>query len=244
MYAIRIMTYHIHRCRGRDGNTDPQRILEVIRQGAPDLVALQDVNSGEDPEQLAFLAARLGMKSYGSDRPGANGFLSCFPLKGVQDYCLEEDGCCVRADLDVGGKRLHVFNLRLAGFPFRRRRQIRTLLGPDLLGKPSLGCPLLVLGDFAGFVWGAGDLALLTSLQRVPHFFRSATYPAGFPLFSRDRGYLRNGLRVEQAAVQRGMSAREASTHLPVIYTVRLTDPRQYLRVEKLKNHRIEIAPG
>jgi endonuclease/exonuclease/phosphatase family metal-dependent hydrolase len=244
MFAIRIMTYHIHRCRGRDGNTDPQRILEVIRQGAPDLVALQDVNSGEDPQQLAFLAQRLGMKCYGGDRAGANGFLSYFPLKGVQDYVLEEDGCCIRADLDVGGKRLHVFNLRLTGFPFRRRRQIRTLLGPDLLGKASLGCPLLVIGDFAGFAWGSVDLTLLTSLQRIPHYFRSATYPAVLPLFSRDRGYMGKGLRVEQAVVQRRAPAREASSHLPVIYTVRFTDPRQYLRVDKLKNHRIETAPG
>jgi endonuclease/exonuclease/phosphatase family metal-dependent hydrolase len=244
MFAIRVMTYHVNRCRGRDGNTDPQRIFEVIRHGAPDLVALQDVNSGKDPEQLAFLSQRLGMKCYGGDHPGANGFLSYFPLKGVQDNYLEGGGSCLQADLDVGGKRLHVFNLRLAGFPFRRRRQIRTLLGPDLLGKGSLGCPLLVIGDFADFVWGIGDLALLTSLQRIPHYFRSATYPAGFPLFSRDRGYLRNGLRVEQAVVQRRAPARDASTHLPVIYTVRLTDSRQYLRVDNFNNHRIEIAPG
>jgi hypothetical protein len=154
MFAIRVMTYHVNRCRGRDGNTDPQRIFEVIRHGAPDLVALQDVNSGKDPEQLAFLSQRLGMKCYGGDHPGANGFLSYFPLKGVQDNYLEGGGSCLQADLDVGGKRLHVFNLRLAGFPFRRRRQIRTLLGPDLLGKGSLGCPLLVIGDFADFVWG------------------------------------------------------------------------------------------
>jgi endonuclease/exonuclease/phosphatase family metal-dependent hydrolase len=244
MYAIRVMTYHIHRCRGRDGNTDPQRILDVVRQGGADLVALQDVNSDQDPDQLGFLAARLGMKSYGGSRPGGNAFLSYYPLKGVQDHFLEGDGCCLRADLDVGGKRLHVFNLRLSPGLFNRRRQIHTLLGSELLGKASLGCPLLALGDFAGFLWGSGDLALLGSLQRVPHFFRNATFPAGFPLFSRDRGYLRNGLKIEQAVVLREAPAREASTHLPVLYTVRLRDTRHYLRVEKVKRGRIEIAPG
>jgi endonuclease/exonuclease/phosphatase family metal-dependent hydrolase len=238
------MTYNIHRCRGKDGRKDLGRILEVLRQGAPDLVALQDVNSDEDRRQLAFLAKELGMAAYGQERPGGNGFLSYYPLKGVQEYALDGGGCCLRADLDIAGKRVHVFNLRLEGLFLRPRRQIRSLLGPDLLGKNSLCCPVLILGDFAGFFWGIGDFLLLPSLRRAPQPFRSATYPTSFPIICRDRGYLGAGLQIDQAVVQRASPAREASTHLPMIYTLRIRDSRSYLHIEKLKGRWVEIAPG
>ncbi|MEZ4600943.1 MAG: hypothetical protein R2940_14235 [Syntrophotaleaceae bacterium] len=238
------MTYHIHRCQGGDGQTDPERILEVIRQVAPDLVALQDVNSGEDLDQLGFLARQLGMAAYGKERPGGNAFLSYYPLKGVQEYDLDGEGCCLRADLDIAGRRVHLFNVRLKGLYFRPRRQIANLLGLELLGKSSVACPVLILGDFAGFSRGAGDFALLPSLRRAPRPLRSATYPACFPLLSRDRGYLGEGLKIEKASVQRTDPASRASTHLPMIYTVRISDTRRYLPVEKLKGRWVEIAPG
>jgi endonuclease/exonuclease/phosphatase family metal-dependent hydrolase len=244
VYAIRIMTYHIHRCRGADGHTNPESIFEVIRQGAPDLVALQDVDNGEDRNQLAYLARQLGMAAYGQERPGGNAFLSYYPLRGVQEYDLEGGGCCLRADLDIAGKRVHIFNLRLNGLYFRPRRQIRNLLGNELLGNRSVACPVLVLGDFAGFSRGAGDFVLLSSLHRAPQPMWSATYPARFPLFSRDRCYLSDGLRIEKSQVHRAAPASSASTHLPMIYTVRIRDTRRYLPLDKLKGRWVETAPG
>ena len=244
MKAIRIMTYHVHRCRGADGRTDPERIAEVIRQGAPDLVALQDVNSAESRSQLDYLATQLGMASFAQNRSGDNAFLSLLPLKGIREYLLGRDGCCQRADVDIAGQRLYLYNLRLdAGF-FRYRQQVRALFGPELLGRCSRGCPQLVIGDFADPIAAALSFPWPTSLRRTPTPFWSGTYPARFPLLSRDRGYMQGGLRILDCTVLHTALAREASTHLPVIFTVQMADTRQYLRLEGIKSRRMEIAPG
>ena len=244
MKAIRIMTYHVHRCRGGDGRADPERIAEVIRQVAPDLVALQDVNSPEDRSQLDYLANQLSMQSFGQDRIGGNAFLSFVPLKRVQEYCLARSGFCQRADVDIDGQRLHLYNLRLDPGFYHYRQQVRALFGPELLGRHSSQCPQLVIGDFADPLAAALLFTLPGAMRRTPTPFWSATFPARFPLFNRDRGYMRGGLRILDCSVQHSSLAREASTHLPVSFTVQMADPRRYLHVDRLKNRRMEIAPG
>ncbi len=242
--AIRVMTYHVHRCRGGDGQTEPERIVEVIQQVAPDLVALQDINSAEDRCQLTYLAAQLGMQSFGQSRVGGSAFLSFVPLKGVQEYRLAKGGTCQRADVDLAGQRFYLYNLRLDTGFYQYRQQIRTLFGPDLLGRHSTQCPQLVIGDFADPLAAALLVNWPGTLRRTPTPFWSATYPARFPLFGRDRGYLRGGLRILDCTVLHSSLAREASTHLPVTFTVQMADPRHYLRLDGLKNRRMEIAPG
>lgn len=228
--------------RGRGG--DPDRIVRVVGEGAPDIVALQEVDAAGDGNQLKYLAEQLGMRAYGLSRLGANAFLSYFPIKGVREYDLGEGGCCLRGDVDVQGKRLHLFNVRLDSTPVLRRRQVASLLGPDLLGSASLGCPLLVLGDFADLFWGAGNFDLTMVLRKARRPLWSATYPARFPVSGRDRAYLRGDLRVVAADISRSPLARRASSHLPLVLTVQVTDPRTYLRVEKLATSQMKIAPG
>lgn len=244
MKAIRIMTYHVHRCRGGDGRTDPERIAEVIRQAAPDLVALQDVNGEKDRGQLAYLAAQLGMQSFGQDRSGGNAFLSLIPLKGVQEYSLARAGCCQRADIDIGGQRLYLYNLRLDPGFYRYRQQVRALFGPELLGRHSAQCPQLLIGDFADPLSAALLFNCLGTMRRTPTPLWSATYPARLPLLDRDRGYMRGGLRILDCSVLHSSLAREASSHLPITFIVQIADPRLYLRLGGLKNRRMEIAPG
>src|SRR5262249_56817153 len=61
--SLRIATYNIHRCRGLDGRTRPERIADVIRAIEADVVALQEVvgagpRGGGHAEQIG---AALGM---------------------------------------------------------------------------------------------------------------------------------------------------------------------------------------
>lgn len=242
MTTLRIMTYNIQGCRGADGRTDLERIGRVIGEGAPDIVALQEVDT--DNDQLGRLAERLGMRQYGFPGGGGNGFLSYYPLRGIQEFDLGDGGCCLRADADIQGKRLHIFNLRLDAHPARRRRQVASLLGPDLLGQASLACPTLVLGDFADLIWGAGNLHLTLMLRKARRPLWSSTFPARFPLVGRDRAYLRGELRIVDSSIGRSSLARQASGHLPLILTVQITDPRTYLRVEQLNAGQMKIAPG
>lgn len=240
MTAIRIMTYNIHGGLGADGKVEPDRVLQVIGEGAPDIVALQEIDAASGREHLSFLAKRLGMRAY--DHAGCgNAFLSHYPLRGIRAFDLS-GGCCLRADLDVGGKRLHLINLRLDAAA--RHGQMARLLGPDLLGSRSLACPVLLLGDFADLGVGPASAYLSGHLRRARGPLWGATYPSRLPLVARDRAYLCGDLRVVDARIPRGMLARHASTHLPLILTVQICDPRAYLKLEKLGRGRMEIAPG
>lgn len=244
MTAIRIMTYNIQRCRGSDGKIDPDRVKRVISDGAPDIVALQEIDCSDNGDQLRYLSLHLGMRCYGTPRSGGNAFLSYYPLSGIRDYELGSGGCCMRADADIPGQRLHLFNLRLDSSPARRRLQISELLGSELLGSDSVICPTLVIGDFADLWWGAGNVSLNMVLRRARRPLWSGTYPAFFPFSGRDRAYLKGDIRVIDSAILRSSTARRASSHLPLILTLQVSDPRNYLRVEKLKRNRMEIAPG
>lgn len=240
MTTIRIMTYNIHGCRGGDDKVDPDRILQVIGEAAPDIVALQEIESASGQEQISYLAERLGMRRYDHADCG-NAFLSYYPLRGIRALDLR-GGCCLRADLDVAGKRLHLINLRLdaAG----RHGQMASLLGPDILGSRSLACPVLVLGDFADMGGGPGGTYLSGRLRKARGPLWSATFPARWPLVTRDRAYLCGDLRVVDSMIPRGTLARHASSHLPLVLTVQICDPRTYLKIEKLSHGRMEIAPG
>lgn len=244
MNTIRIMTYQVEGCRGSDGRVLPERTLEVIFEGAPDIVALQGVRADEEADHIGLLAQRLGMNWYGNRRSGANAFLSYFPLNGIQEFDLGGSGSCLRADCTLRGKRLHLFNLTLDFNPRIRFGQIQRLLGPDLLGHRSLACPTLILGDFGDLFWGAGNINLALMLRKVRRPFWAGTYPAKFPLFNRDRAYLRGDLRILEASVLRSSLARSASRHLPLILTAQVTDPRTFLRTNDLRPKRMEVAPG
>jgi endonuclease/exonuclease/phosphatase family metal-dependent hydrolase len=238
------MTYNIQRCRGADGFANPDRVLNVIADSAPDIVALQDVGSSHQVDVLPNMSEYLGLKAYRAVGGGNAAFLSCLPLKGVQSHELGYGGYCLRADVDLAGKRLHLLNVCLDSFPRFRSHQIANLLGPDLLGNPSLICPALILGDFADFFWGAGNLELASMLRRARRPLWTGTYPARFPIFGRDRAYLRGGVRVLEGSVNRSYLARQAAGHLPLTLTVQLTDTRRSVRFAELAGGRMEAAPG
>jgi len=240
MTTVRIMTYNIHRCRGGDDQVDPDRILRVIGEGAPDIVALQEIAATPDPDQLSYLAKRLGMDAYGHANCD-NAFLSYYRLRGLRSFDLR-GGSCLQADLDVAGKRMHLINLRLDAAD--RHGQMARLLGSDVLGSQSLVCPIIVIGDFADLGGGPGNNYLSGRLRRARGPLWSATYPARLPLVARDRAYLCGNLRLVDARIPRNLHTRRASPHLPLILTVQFCDPRTYLKVEKMSHGRMEIAPG
>jgi len=231
MISIRIMTYNINACVGSDGKCDPDRIAAIIEDKAPDIVALQDVDASPGSNQLSLLADKLGMYHYGQRRRHANAILSYYPLSAVREFDLGNGGLCQLADLEKDGRKIHIFNVRLTAGAADRRRQIKTLLGPDLLSSREISCPALVLGDFADSWFGAGNLTLNFMLQgaRRPSFW-GGTYPAKFPLFNRDRAYRQGELRILDSRVFRSSRCRHAALHLPLVVTIQMIDPRIYLR--------------
>lgn len=244
MSTARIMTYNIQSCRGSDGQINPDRILNVIADAAPDIVVLQGFSSAYHVDLLPYLAERLGLEAFRAAGGGPLAYLSFFPLKAVQRFDLGYGGQCLRADVDLGGKRLHLLNVCLDSFPRFRSQQVTKLLGTELLGNPSLVCPALILGDFADYFWGSGNLELASILRRARRPLWRGTYPARWPVFGRDRAYLRGGVRVLDASINRSFMARQASNHLPLTLTVQITDTRRSVRLRQIAGGRMEAAPG
>src|SRR5262245_44106750 len=116
---MRIVTYNVHRSRGIDGRYDPRRVLEVLQEISPDVVALQEVVSKCDGErcddQSRFFAEELGLElAVGHNRKFRGGdygnvVLSRFPLGTTRNYDISVRGRerrgCFRADLGVGEGR-------------------------------------------------------------------------------------------------------------------------------------------
>jgi len=244
MQTARIMTYNIQHCRGSDGQTNPDRILNVIADNAPDIVVLQELGAVHHADILPYLAERSGLDAFRDAAGGSLAYLSFFPLKAVQNFDLGYGGQCLRADVEFGGKRLHLLNVCLDTFPRFRSHQVTQLLGPDLLGNPSLVCPTVILGDFADYFWGAGNLELASILRRTRRPLWRGTYPARCPVFGRDRAYLRGAVRVLDATINRSFLARQASSHLPLTLTVQITDTRRSVRLNQMAGGRMEAAPG
>jgi len=107
---VRVATYNIHKCRGLDGRTRPDRIAEVLQGIGADVIALQEViGAGAWHEgQAQEIGAALGMgwvmattrvlrrHAYG------NVVLSRFPIVHHVRYDLSwktcEPRCCQRVD--------------------------------------------------------------------------------------------------------------------------------------------------
>jgi endonuclease/exonuclease/phosphatase family metal-dependent hydrolase len=242
--TARIMTYNIQRCLGADGEFNPDRVLNVIADAAPDIVALQETTPARYADPIPYLAEHLGMVVYRDPIGTPAAFLSHLQLRGVQAFELGYGGYCLRADVDLGGKRLHLLNLCLEAASGFRTRQVARLLGPELLGNSSLVCPVVVIGDFADYFWSAGNLGLTSALRPALRPMWRATYPARCPVFDRDRAYLRGAVRVLDGAISRSYLARQASSHLPLTLTVQVTDPRRFLPFAELTGRRMEAAPG
>jgi endonuclease/exonuclease/phosphatase family metal-dependent hydrolase len=204
----------------------------------------QELGAVRNADILPYLSERLGLEAFRDVTGGPLAYLSFFPLKAVQKFDLGYGGQCLRADVELGGKRLHLLNVSLDSFPRFRSHQIAQLLGPELLGNPSLACPALIVGDFADYFWGAGNLELASILRRTRRPLWRGTYPSRCPVFGRDRAYLRGGVRVLDASINRSFLARQASCHLPLTLTVQITDTRRSVRLRKLAGGRMEAAPG
>ncbi len=61
-------TYNIHRCVGTDGRYSPSRVADVLEEIEADVLGLQEVDGrlhfGPGPDQISYLANRLGFHSF------------------------------------------------------------------------------------------------------------------------------------------------------------------------------------
>ena len=160
--VFRLLNYNIYAGRNQDESHNLQRIVEVIRAGRPDAVALQEVDVGTRRNQgrdiAAVIAGELGMRhAFGRaiDFQGGqygNAVLSRHPILASRTHPLDGEGAEDRSGLEcaiaVPGLEhpLQLISVHLchrdAG---RRARQLTTLQGA--IGNNGRSARIIA-GDF------------------------------------------------------------------------------------------------
>lgn len=234
-HRVRVATYNIHKARGMDGRTRPNRVAEVLRQVDADVIALQEVLSfggrNGHVDQAHYLGHELGYQVVvGENRKhrGAaygNVVLSRFPVVGHCNYDVSvpgrEERGCLRTDIDLGHHTvLHVFNVHLGTAFMERRHQARRLLEEELIRSQELEGPRIVLGDFNEWVRGLVSRMLAAEFQSADirlHLGRRRTYPGFFPFMHLDHIYYDGALKLSDVCLHKTPTALLASDHLPLV---------------------------
>lgn len=219
-----IVSYNIHRCYGRDGVLDRERVLRVIEATGARIAGLQEVDvDSEASSSLLRLADAAGFTAIPGPtfvREGApygNALLSRLPVLQVRHHDLtvgnREPRGAVDADLDLDGVRLRVVVTHLGLRRPERRVQVRRLLAALEEGESER---VVLLGDFNEWLRASRTLRPLERwFGAQPPAPRS--FPAGRPILALDRVLLRPPESARRVRAFRDGEAWIASDHLPVV---------------------------
>jgi endonuclease/exonuclease/phosphatase family metal-dependent hydrolase len=218
-----LASYNVHRCVGVDGRRDPARIARVIRELEADVVALQEVDGGDDPDDpLGTVARAAGYAVFAGptlerdDTPYGNAVLTRLPARRLARHDLSVAGREPRGAIELavqgpaGGLRLVATHLGLGRR--ERRAQIRRLLA---LVESAPDGPLALLGDMNEWLPLGRSLGSLQ--RRLGACPALPTFPARRPLLALDRIWVLPASAVVRRSVHRSPLARRASDHLPVV---------------------------
>lgn len=224
MRRLRVMTWNINGALGRNPRFDLAHVVDYVRRHAPDVVALQEVDSRRARGAgmaNPFEVLRDALGSHGAhahaistaDGDYGQALISRWPLaaSSVHDlsYPEREPRRAIRAEIATPAGPLHVVATHLGLSLRERSRQAETLLG--LVG--SLQQPTVVMGDFNDWLWRG---SVRRALRRVlPRCTGQRTFPAFLPLFRLDCIYVSNAVRIVRCRTD--PSARSLSDHLPVL---------------------------
>jgi endonuclease/exonuclease/phosphatase family metal-dependent hydrolase len=223
MPGIRIVSYNIHCGIGWDARFSERRILDVIREIDPDVVALQEVESrASGIDMLGWLAAETGFHAIAgttllrADGHYGNGLLTRWPALNSRLLDLtwrgREPRGAISADLDCSGEPIRIVATHLGLRPAERREQVEQLLK---LFRESPDDRAVLLGDLnEWFLWGRPLRKLHSYFKRAPS---PATFPSVMPVLALDRLWTHPRTILKSLRVHSSRRARRASDHLPLV---------------------------
>ena len=222
---LRVLTWNVHSCIGRDGRLDTERVRTCIAAIDPDIAALQEVDSRRDRRDgFDLLGGCLGehraeVRTIRTpDGDYGHMLLSRKEMTGWVHHDVSfrrrEPRSLIEALVEFDGSTVGVLSAHL-GLSRRERRfqadRLAALAAAD-------DVPTVIAGDFnepTGF--GAAS----RRLRR--HFLsagRRATFPSRWPLLPLDRIWFEPSLELVATDVWR--DATGASDHLPLWADFRL----------------------
>jgi endonuclease/exonuclease/phosphatase family metal-dependent hydrolase len=242
--TITVMTYNVHSGVGVDGKLSPLRIARVIEESHPDLVALQELDSGlvrsEMVDQAHLIARTLEMSyhfhaSLRVEEGGyGNAILSRTPLRLIKAGPLPAEPVhpfferrgAVWVETELEGTTLQIITTHFGLDRRERARQAEAITGPEWLGHPDCRLPVVLCGDFNALPRSPVYRRLsrqLRDAQRALRWTRPrGTFPVQLPLMRIDHLFHSPDLKVLGVSVPRTSLTRLASDHLPLVVTLEL----------------------
>lgn len=222
---LKVASYNVHGCVGRDGRRDVGRIARIIEQLDADIIALQEVESRRaapgEPLQMDILAHIVGLTAVSAptleraDGHFGNALLTRLPLGTVRKLDLtfgrREPRGAIDVDFDVAGTPVRVIATHLGLLPSERRHQVQRIL--ETVADQYEGL-IVLLGDINEWLVAGRPLRWLHG--RFGECRARATFPAWFPVFALDRIWVHPKDALVHFEAVDTPETRTASDHLPV----------------------------
>ncbi|MGZ0656130.1 endonuclease/exonuclease/phosphatase family protein [Coraliomargarita sp. W4R72] len=226
---MRILSYNIHGCIGRDGREDPDRILEVIRQADADIVGLQEVHSDDaldrdflrKLEHLPYRSIIYGKTMRKPTADYGNVLLLREPPAQIERIELPhhhgEPRGAIIADTRQNGQRLRIITTHLDIRIAERQQQARTLSQHiPLHSNSESNCVLL--GDLNEWLpWRSHFRKFKAQFDALSTL---RTFPVRPALFALDRIVLSGQFHDCHFRTDETELAKVASDHRPLICEV------------------------
>jgi endonuclease/exonuclease/phosphatase family metal-dependent hydrolase len=243
--TFRLMTYNVHRCVGLDGRHAPQRIAEIIALQNPDIVALQELETGHprtgSVDQAQVIAAILktdfhyhAARQRGEARFG-NAVFSRLPMRKIHSAILPtlpqipvQTRGALWVAIRVGKEEVQIINTHLGLLHHERFLQAGALCSKDWLAHPFYrGQPRVLCGDFNATTASRVYRLFMESLHDARTLSPSPagrTWPSFLPMFRYDHIFVCPRVRVRNVSVPKTPLTIRASDHLPVVADVEIRD--------------------
>lgn len=223
---IRVASYNIRKAIGTDRLRRPERILSVIDELRPDIIALQEADRRFGARKSAIphdvLAEYGDLRSIEFDTKKAgigwhgNAILVRSHIKLLDCATLEipsfEPRGAVLAELGIGHKRLRVVGMHLDLSGLWRRRQVRAIL--EAVSSRPHAMPTVLMGDLNEWAHHRGCLVEFLHDYRIA--FTGPSFHSRRPVARLDRIMVGEHLKILASGTHNTARAKRASDHLPV----------------------------
>jgi endonuclease/exonuclease/phosphatase family metal-dependent hydrolase len=223
---LRVATYNIRKCVGLDWRRRPDRVVDVLAEFGPTVVALQEADRrfGDRRGTLPVeqLAGAAGLRvAAPSDAGGSHGWhgnailvSEAVDVAAVERLALPslEPRGALLAELTLDGVPLRVIGVHFGLHANSRRAQAHAVLAE--LEKRADGAREIVLGDFNQWRDQGGVLDVLSA--RLAPTPARPSFHSTRPVAPIDRILIGPDLRLAGHGVHSSTLARLASDHLPV----------------------------
>ena len=232
----RIVTYNIHSGIGRDKKQDYKRIGQFLASSGADVVLLQEMDTRpperDTAQDVRDICAENTFKLIPSpaireaDGWYGNAILTRYDVLSNDRVDVSQSGRQPRnvqiVELKTEKTPLTVVNTHKGLKKLERRSQFSLLhehLSQRLKEKQT---PLVLAGDFNEWQFFSKAFKGLNSLlfqQKV-----GATFPSHFPVFSLDRVWVTDDIKVKACRKLKNAKTRVYSDHLPVLIDIELPE--------------------